>query len=76
MQPKQILYISALASETRVNEEYKRTGSNPGFAVQKFSRLLVKGLQANGAQVLAVSNPPNVAGKKVYVPSVRETEDG
>lgn len=76
MQPKQILYISALASESRINEECKRTGSNPGFAVQKFSRLLVKGLQANGAQVLAVSNPPDVAGKKVYVPSVRETEDG
>lgn len=76
MPPKQILYISALASESRINEECKRTGSNPGFAVQKFSRLLVKGLQANGAQVLAVSNPPDVVGKKVYVPSVRETEDG
>lgn len=76
MQLKQILYISTLASESRVNEEYKRTGSNPGFAVQKFSRLLVKGLQANGAQVVAISNPPNVAIKKMYVSSVRETEDG
>lgn len=76
MQLKQILYISALASESKVNEEYKRTGDNPGFAVQKFTRLLVKGLQASGAQVLAVSNPPNMTRRKVYVSSVRETEDG
>jgi len=72
---KKILYISALASETKVNEEHKRTGRNPGFAVQKFSRLLVKGMQANGADILALSNPP-YDGKQRYVPSVNETEVG
>ena len=71
-----ILYISALASEARVNEEHKRTGKNPGFAVQKFSRLLVKGMLANGAEVLALSNPANVAGKKEFVHSMKETENG
>ena len=44
MKIKNILYLSALASEKRINKEYKKSGSNPGFAVQKFSRLLVKGL--------------------------------
>lgn len=71
-----ILYISALASEARVNDEHKRTGKNPGFAVQKFSRLLVKGMLANGAQVLALSNPTNASGKKEFVHSIKETENG
>lgn len=73
---KHILYVSALASEARINKEYKRTGRNPGFAVQKFSRLLVKGMLTNGADVLALSNPANTSGKKGYIPSLREAENG
>ncbi len=73
---KRILYISVLASEARVNQEHKRTGNNPGFAVQKFSRLLVKGLIANGADVCTLSNPPYVNGKRKYVSSVKEEENG
>lgn len=76
MKIKTILYVSALASESRVNEEYKRTGANPGFAIQKFSRLLVEGLKINGARVLAFSNPPNIAGKRKYISAVNETENG
>lgn len=75
MQIEQILYISALASESRINEEYRRTGKNPGFAVQKFSRLLVKGMLENGAKVLALSSHSCVSGKK-YASSVKEMEDG
>lgn len=70
-----ILYISALASESRISEVYRKTGDNPGFAVQKFSRLLVKGLQANGANVQVFSNPPNSL-KKLLVSSSKETEKG
>lgn len=70
-----ILYISALASEAKINLEYKRTNLNPGFAVQKFSRLLVKGLVENGAKVLAFSNPPNLASKKMYISSSEEIEN-
>lgn len=76
MKTKQILYISALASEAKINEEYKRTKTNPGFAIQKFSRLLVKGLQANGVQVLALSNPPHISISKTYIPSKTENENG
>lgn len=52
------LYISALSSETFVSNIYHRTGDNPGFAVQKFSRLLVRGFIENGTETIALSNPP------------------
>ena len=55
---KQFLYISALSSEHIISDIYEKTGMNPGYAVQKFSRLIVKGLIANGAIVTALSNPP------------------
>lgn len=71
-----ILYISALASERRVIHEYGHSGKNPGFAIQKFSRLIVKGLQARGEEVLAVSNPPNTTGGKLFVKSNKEKENG
>lgn len=67
-----VLYISVLASEARINYEYKQNGKNPGFAVQKFSRLLVKGMVANGARVFALSNHKCLRG----MPSKEEEEDG
>lgn len=53
-----ILYISALSSEKLINQIFEKTGTNPGFAVQKFSRLLAKGLVANNINVTAFSTPP------------------
>lgn len=73
---KSVLYISALASEKQINFEYHCSGKNPGFAVQKFSRLLVKGLQANNVEVRAISNPPNLTVRGMYVKSVDEIEEG
>ena len=70
-----ILYISALASEARVNDEFRRTGKNPGFAVQKFSRLLVKGMIANGADVLTLSKHINGGSNKRFMSSINETEE-
>ena len=72
----QLLYISALSSSRLINEIYKTSGNNPGFAVQKFSRLLVKGLITNGADVAALSNPPFLAGSKRWVLLDSETEEG
>lgn len=71
-----VLYVSAFASESRIREEYEKTGKNPGFAVQKFSRLLVKGLLANRTNVLALSNPPCICEKKRFVHIEEEKEDG
>lgn len=71
-----LLYISALSSNRLINDIYKTSGKNPGFAVQKFSRLLVKGLLANGADVMALSNPPFLAGSKRRISLDSETEEG
>lgn len=71
-----LLYISALSSSRLISEIYKKSGKNPGFAVQKFSRLLVKGLIANGADVVALSNPPFPAGSKRRISLDSETEEG
>lgn len=54
----QILYISSLSSERLINVICQRTGADPGFAVQKFNRLTVKGLLANEQRVVALTNPP------------------
>lgn len=72
-----ILYISALSSERLINELYQKNGKNPGFAVQKFSRLLVKGLLANGASVTALSNPPitRERSKSLFVNYKTEVEN-
>lgn len=74
----QILYISALSSEKLIQSIYERTGNNPGFAVQKFSRLLVKGLNANGCQTIAFTNPPIVRGvmPDLFVCLGKEEEKG
>lgn len=53
-----ILYVSALSSESFINDIYNKTKSNPGFAVQKFSRSLVKGMVKCGANCVALSVPP------------------
>lgn len=73
-----ILYISTLSSEKVVNEIHENTGVNPGYAVQKFSRLIVKGLLKNGADVLAFSNPPitRAISPKLFISMNREVENG
>ena len=76
MDQMKLLYISVLSSNRLINEIYNTSGNNPGFAVQKFSRLLVKGLSANGTDVVVLSNPPFPAGSKRWVLLDSETEEG
>lgn len=73
----QITYISALSSERLINEIYQKSGKNPGFAVQKFSRLLVKGLLTNDERVIAFSNPPitRERSKSLFVNYKTEVEN-
>lgn len=73
-----ILYISVLSSDKVINRIYEETGVNPGFAVQKFSRLLVKGLVENNADVVAFSNPPitRAISTKLFISMGGETENG
>lgn len=70
-----ILYISVLSSERLIDDIYQRSKQNPGFAVQKFSRLLVKGLLDNHAEVMALSNPPSLAYNQRYWVSLGSEEE-
>lgn len=53
-----ILYLSALSSPKLVDELYNYNKKDPGFAVQKFNRLLTKGLIKNNEEVTILSAPP------------------
>ena len=55
---KEILFVSALSTDRLVNDIYDKTKQNPGFAVQKFSRLLVNGFVENKCIVNTLSVPP------------------
>lgn len=74
----EIRYVSALSSKGLINNIHKATGKNPGFAVQKFSRLVVKGLTENGMMVQAFSSSPigRDATHKLFINLKDETEDG
>lgn len=71
-----VIYISALSSEGVISQIHKRTQSNPGFAVQKFSRLLVNGFVCNNVDIIALSVPPITRQytKRVWVKVKNETE--
>lgn len=72
------LYISALSSDRAIYNIYRVTRSNPGYAVQKFSRLLIKGFIRNGVDVAALSVPPITRHytKNIWVNMGNEVEDG
>lgn len=53
-----ILYLSALSSPKLVDELYNYNKKDPGFAVQKFNRLLASGLVKNEEEVTVLSAPP------------------
>ena len=55
---EQILYVSSLSSEAFINELYHKTNKNPGFAAQKFHRLLAKGINNNGLKVKCLIAAP------------------
>ena len=64
----EILYVSHFTSERLINQIFKESGKNPGFSMQKFSRLLAKGLVKTGVKVSALSSPPynrNNTSKKI-----------
>ena len=73
-----ILYLSALSSEALINDIYKQTIVDPGFALQKFSRLVVRGFLANGLECRTLTSPP-VTRKytsKFWFTRKREVESG
>lgn len=73
----QILYISNLSSKKVIDGIHLQSGMNPGFAVQKFSRLIAKGIAHNKTQITALSTPPinRKNSKKVWCQFKNEKED-
>lgn len=53
-----VLYISSLVSQDLLRNLFESNGQNPGFAVQKFHRLLTRGLVANDVTVQTLSAIP------------------
>lgn len=53
-----ILYISTMCSSRMISILHKRSSRNPGFAVQKFNRLIAQGLAKNGCNVSTLSAIP------------------
>lgn len=54
----EIFYISPLISKNKLDLIYKKINKSPGFAVQKFNRLIAKGFVHNGAAVKNLSVLP------------------
>lgn len=58
----EILYVSTLCSKKVVDDLYRKTNSNPGFAAQKFNRLVAEGFVKNGQSVTTLSAVPALKG--------------
>ena len=73
-----ILYLSALPSVKTINELYRETGINPGFAAGKFNRLVVKGFIENDVDVTVLSSlsVSSSISRKIIWRKKDETEDG
>ena len=71
----EIIYISPLASQSYIDKVYRITKKNPGFAVQKFSRLIVSGLLKNDVNCNVFSCPP-ITDKEYFVKGDEDYEDG
>ena len=70
-----LLYISSFSSNRVISEIYKSSGKNPGYSIQKFSRLLSQGFIDNGVSVETLSTIPIVDGKYRFVNEKPEVED-
>lgn len=73
-----ILYASALSSERLINMLYIKKKSNPGFAMQKFARLIVKGILYNDVEISTLTNPPinRTFSSQLFIRLKSEEEDG
>lgn len=73
-----ILYLSPLSSGALVERIHQETGRDPGYAIQKFNRLIAQGLQSNGVKVIPLSAIPISHSKsgKLFWGTKTEKADG
>lgn len=73
----QIYYLSAASSTTLIDTIRRVKGRDPGYAVQKFNRLIIKGLLNNDCDVKVISNAPvDSKSHSTIFFSGKESEDG
>lgn len=72
------IYLASLSSKRVIEKISANTGLNPGYAVQKFSNLIVKGLIKNGVDTMALTSIPvnRRFSKKIFWRLSNETEEG
>ncbi len=74
----EIIYLSPLSSTSLVERIHLESGRDPGYAIQKFNRLIAKGLQTNGANVIPLSAVPISTSKssRLFWGVKKERADG
>lgn len=74
----EIIYLSPLSSTSLVERIHQESGRDPGYAIQKFNRLMAQGLQANGASVIPLSAVPISTSKssRLFWGAKKEKADG
>ena len=73
-----ILYVSVLTSNRLINLLHQNSGKNPGFAVQKFHRMLAKGFVQNNVEFQTLTGLPvgRESTKQIFWNIPNEIEDG
>ena len=73
-----LLYITTYSANSEIEKLRKLTGQNPGYAIQKFSRLLAIGFIANGVDVSTISilGISRKVSKKIFWGAKKCVEDG
>ena len=73
-----ILYVSVLTSSRLINLLHQNSGKNPGFAVQKFHRMLAKGFVQNNVEFQTLTGLPvgRESTKQIFWNKSNEIEDG
>lgn len=73
----QILFVSTATSSQIIENIFEYSGRNPGFSIQKYYSLLIKGFIKNGTTVSVLSRPVVHYKEKHFLPkNNRETVDG
>lgn len=73
-----VIYLTVLSSKHFINKISADTGLNPGYAGQKFNRLIVEGLTKNGVDTKTLTSRPmnRRFSKKLFWNASDEIEDG
>lgn len=73
-----VIYLALLSSKRLINRISAETGLNPGYAGQKFNRLIIHGLIKNGVDAKTLTSIPmnRRLSKKIFWNISNEIEDG